>query len=87
MTAIHELLSRIGWDLEFGTAQFVIGCHDRVTRAQVKLSLVRIRFEPGEGLAFKATAEDGTIHSVPYPRVRNVWRNNELIWHRHAPPA
>lgn len=87
MTPIHELLSRIRWDPEFGAAQFVIGYYDRVARAQVKVPLEHIRFGPGEGFAFETTAEDGTIHSVPYHRVRNVWRNGELIWHRHAPPA
>lgn len=87
MTPVHELLSRIQWDPEFGAAQFVIGYYDRVTRAQIEVPLQRIRLGPGEGFAFEATQEDGTIHSVPYHRVRNVWRNGELIWHRHAPPA
>jgi uncharacterized protein (UPF0248 family) len=86
MTPIHELLARVRWDPEFGAAQFVIGYYDRVTRAQIKVPLERIRFEPGEGFAFEVAA-DGTIHTVPYHRVRSVWRNGELIWHRHAPPA
>jgi uncharacterized protein (UPF0248 family) len=87
MTPIHELLARVRWDPEFGAAQFVIGYYDRVTRAQIKVPLERIRFEPGEGFAFEVAAADGTIHTVPYHRVRSVWRNGELIWHRHAPPA
>ena len=45
--------------------------------------LARIRWDP----EFGAAAEDGTMHTVPYHRVRSVWRNGELIWHRHAPPA
>lgn len=87
MTPIHELLARIRWDAEFGAAQFVIGYYDRVTGAQVTVPLERLRFEPGEGFAFEAAGEDGTVHAVPYHRVRSVWRNGELIWHRHAPPA
>ncbi|NDP38105.1 MAG: DUF504 domain-containing protein [Rhodoferax sp.] len=87
MTPIHELLARVRWDPEFGTARFVIGYYDRVARAQVKVPLERIWFEPGAGFAFERAAEDGTRHSVPYHRVRNVWRNGELIWHRDAPPA
>jgi len=87
MTPIHELLARVRWDPEFGAAQFVIGYYDRVTRAQVKVPLERIWFEPGAGFSFETAAEDGTRHTVPYHRVRNVWRNGELIWHRHAPPA
>lgn len=87
MTPIHELLARVRWDPKFGAAQFVIGYYDRVIRAQVKVPLESIQFEPGAGFAFETAAEDGTIHIVPYHRVRNVWRNDELIWHRHAPPA
>ncbi len=87
MTPIHELLARIRWDPEFGAAQFVIGYYDRVTGAQVKVPLERIRLEPGEGFAFEVAGEDGMVHTVPYHRVRSVWRNGELIWHRHAPPA
>jgi len=87
MTPIHELLARVRWDPEFGAAQFVIGYYDRVTRTQVKVPLERIWFEPGEGFSFETATEDGTSHTVPYHRVRNVWRNGELIWHRHAPPA
>lgn len=87
MTPIHELLARIRWDPEFGAARFVIGYYDRVTRAEVNVPLTRIRFEPGEGFAFEATEEDGTMHTVPFHRVRKVWRDGELIWHRHPPPA
>lgn len=87
MTPIHELLARIRWDPEFGAAQFVIGYYDRVLRAQAKVPLERIRCDAGRRFAFEVVAEDGTLHTVPYHRVRNVWRNGELIWHRHAPPA
>lgn len=85
MTPIHELLARIRWDPAYGAAQFVIGYHDRVTRSQVKVPLERIH-EPG-GFAFEVEAEDGAVRTVPYHRVRNVWRNGELIWHREAPRA
>lgn len=87
MTPIHELLARVRWDPEFGAARFVIGYYDRITRAQVKVPLERIRFESGEGFGFGVVAEDGTIHTVPYHRVRSVWRNEALIWQRRAPPA
>jgi uncharacterized protein (UPF0248 family) len=85
MTPIHELLARIRWDPDFGAAQFVIGYHDRLIRAEVTVPLERIRFTPGDHFAFEAQAEDGTRHTVPYHRVRNVWRNGALIWHRQAP--
>ena len=87
MTPIHELLARIRWDPEFGAAQFAIGYYDRAAQAAVTVPFEHIRFEPGEGFSFEAIAEDGTSHAVPYHRVRSVWRNGELIWHRHAPPV
>jgi uncharacterized protein (UPF0248 family) len=81
------LLARIRWDAEFGAAQFVIGYHDRLIRAEIKVPLERIRFAPAEHFAFEAETEDGAFHTVPYHRVRDVWRNGELIWHRDAPPT
>ncbi|MFN6960799.1 MAG: DUF504 domain-containing protein, partial [Rhodocyclaceae bacterium] len=40
MQPIHELLSRIRWDAEFGQGEFVIGYWDRVDRRlhRVRLS-------------------------------------------------
>jgi uncharacterized protein (UPF0248 family) len=84
---IHELLARIRWDPEFGAAKFVIGYYDRIAGTEVRVPFERVWFEPGEGSLFEVAAEDGEVHSVPYHRVRDVWRNGELIWHRHAPPA
>jgi uncharacterized protein (UPF0248 family) len=44
--------------------------------------LERIRIAPGERFGFEALEEDGSVHSVPYHRVRAVWRDGELIWSR-----
>jgi uncharacterized protein (UPF0248 family) len=82
MTPIHELLARIRWDPEFGAARFVSGYWDRVGRAEVRVPFERIQFEPGEHAVFEAVEEDGSVHAVPLHRVRSVWRNGELIWHR-----
>jgi uncharacterized protein (UPF0248 family) len=87
VTPVHELLARIRWDPEFGAAKFVLGYYDRVIGAQVTVPFERVWFEPGEASLFEVAGEDGAVHSVPYHRVRSVWRNGELIWHRHAPPA
>jgi uncharacterized protein (UPF0248 family) len=84
---VHELLARIRWDPEFGAARFVIGYYDRVISAEVRVPFERVWFEPGEGSLFEVAGEDGAVHSIPYHRVRDVWRNGELIWHRHAPLA
>ena len=31
---------------------------------------------------FYVTDADGTTHDVPFHRVKDVYRNGELIWHR-----
>jgi len=85
MTPIHDVIARIRWDREFGAARFVIGYHDRVAGREVRVALDRIHFVPGERFAFEAVEPDGMVHQVPFHRVRDVWRNDELIWHRDVP--
>ncbi len=80
MIPFHELLSRIRWDAEFGKARFQIGYFDRKKQGLIHLPLEQIRSEGG--FSFQAIADDGTVHSVPYHRVREVWRDGELIWSR-----
>ena len=36
----------------------------------------------GTATNFDVVDEEGVTHSVPYHRVREVWRDNELIWRR-----
>jgi len=48
----------------------------------VRLPLERIRTSPGDHFGFEALEEDGSVHSVPYHRVRAVWRDGELVWSR-----
>jgi uncharacterized protein (UPF0248 family) len=86
MIPIQDLLHRIQWDPEFGRAEFEIGYFDRVTREIVRVPFRRVHFEKGEHFAFEAVEEDGSVHSVPLHRVREVWRNGALVWQR-APPT
>lgn len=85
MIPIHALLARIRWDPAFGRGRFVIGYWDRVAGAEVTVPLERIHFDPAAHFTFEATEADGTLHTVPYHRVRSVWRDGELIWRR--PPG
>ena len=82
MEPIWELLNRIRWDARFGFARFVIGYEDHVARAVVKVPFEHIHFDPGDRFAFEVVGEDGTVRSIPLHRVREVYRNGELIWHR-----
>lgn len=82
MIPIHELLARIRWDEAFGRARFVIGYWDRVGGTEVEVPLEHIRVEPGARFAFEAIEANGSVHTVPFHRVRHVWRDGELIWSR-----
>lgn len=86
MIPIQDLLRRIQWDAEFGSAEFEIGYFDRVAGKIVHVPFRHVRFEKGERFAFEAVEEDGAVHTVPLHRVREVWRNGVLIWER-APPG
>lgn len=85
MIPIHELLARIRWDPEFARGRLEIGYLDRNRKAIVRLPLERIRMSSLDRFGFDAIEEDGSVHSVPYHRVREVWRDGELIWSRHPP--
>jgi uncharacterized protein (UPF0248 family) len=84
MVPIESLLHRIRWDEEFGAAEFTIGYYDRARRAVVTLPFERIHLEPSHHFSFTASGPDGSVHQVPFHRVREVHRNGELIWQREA---
>jgi uncharacterized protein (UPF0248 family) len=85
MIPIQQLLHRIRWDPEFGRGEFVIGYFDRVRGCIVQVPFARIQFDPGEHFSFTAVESDGSVHEVPLHRIREVYRNGELIWRRPGP--
>ena len=87
MIPIHELLARIRWDPEFGKGNFELAYEDKVEHQLRRVPLEQIYVEPGQHFAFEAEEDDGSIHTVPFHRVREVWRNDTLIWERHPGPA
>lgn len=82
MIPIHELLNRIHWDKEFGQGDFVIGYYDRVEDAIIRIPLREIFFRSDDHFAFDIIDHDGVQHSIPLHRIREVYKDNELIWHR-----
>ena len=87
MKPIQDLLHRIRWDPEYGCAEFVIGYWDRVARDIVRVPYRRVSFPPDDHFSFEVVADDGSVHSVPLHRVREVWRNGELVWRRAVPES
>lgn len=82
MIPIHELLNRIRWDAAFAQAGFVIGYYDRVENKLIHVPISRVQLTPGDHFAFQVTDADGYTHEVPFHRVKEVYRNGALVWHR-----
>ena len=51
------------------------------------MPLARIVFEADSPGSFDAIEDDGSVHSVPYHRVREVYRDGALIWRRPEAPV
>ncbi len=82
MITIQELLHRIRWDEKFGKGDFRIGYYDRLEGRIVRVPLAQITFEQGNHYSFQLIDEDAAIHNIPLHRVKEVYRDGKLIWHR-----
>lgn len=85
MIPIHELFARIRWDAAYARARFVIGYWDRQSGEVLKVDLADVTWDRENPAFFGLADEDGIVHEVPFHRVRQVWRDGELIWERHPP--
>ena len=82
MTPIQDLLHRIRWDPEFGKARFEVAYLDKVAGELVRVPFGEVRMEPGEHFGFGIIGLHGEETFIPYHRVREVYRDGELIWRR-----
>lgn len=82
MIPVHELLNRIRWDAEFGRADFKIGYYDRVEDDIVIVPMRRLSFEPNNHFSLGVYDNFAEVQMVPFHRIRQVYRNDELIWER-----
>ena len=82
MQPIQALLNRIRWDGEFGRGEFVIGYYDRLEQDIIKVPLKALHFSEDDHFGFQFIDSDGELHSVPLHRVKEVYKDGELIWHR-----
>ncbi len=82
MTPIRSLLARIRWDPQFGAGAFTLGYYDRIARSIVTVPLANVHVEPGNRFSFTAIEPDGSVHEVPFHRVREVRRDGQLLWER-----
>jgi len=87
MIPIHELLSRIRWDPEFGRGRFEIGYYDRILGTIQRVAFREIVFPPGEGQVFEIMDEADKVRRIPFHRVREVARDGQVVWRRQIPGA
>ena len=82
MTPIQDLLARIRWDEAFGQGRFELGYYDRLERRIVLVPFSEVRFPSEAHGVFELHDQEGVCHTIPFHRVKSVYRNGELIWHR-----
>ena len=82
MLPIHQLVDRIRWDKAFADADFKIGFFDRPSHDVIYVPLKEIQFDQQDPYFFHFYDEEGEEHNVPLHRIKSVYRNGELIWHR-----
>lgn len=82
MIPIQDLLSRIRWDKTFSDASFVLGYYDRVEDRIIRVNLRDVQLDPESHALLDIIDQEGELHTVPLHRVKEVYRNGELIWHR-----
>ena len=82
MTPIHELLSRIRHDKEFGRSRFQIGYFDRAEGTIHRVPFQQIVFPADERRAFELLDESGQYRRIPFHRVREVYKDDRRIWQR-----
>lgn len=82
MVTIHELLARIRWDQEFGQGHFEIGYLDHLEERIIRVPFEDVVFEDGNQFSFQLQDSNGDVRTIPFHRVREVYKDNVLIWKR-----
>lgn len=85
MIPIHQLLNRIRWDEDFGRGRFEIGYLDQLEQRIVLVPFRELRFEEGNRFSFEIEGPDDEFQTIPFHRVREVYKDGRLIWQRPAP--
>ncbi len=82
MMPIHELLDRIRWDRDFGKGRFEIGYEDHSAREILQIPFEKVQFTEGDRFSFQIEDEVGRIKTIPFHRVREIYKDGHLIWQR-----
>lgn len=82
MKTLQEILNRIRWDEEFAKHKFKIAYYDRLKQRLITVDFNELQFPTDDHFCFHLSDSLGETHSVPYHRVKEVYCDDELIWHR-----
>lgn len=82
MKPVQDILNRIRWDKNLTEDDFKIGYFDRVEQRIIVVAFKEIQFPLDDHFSFEVIDQEGALHSVPYHRVKAIYRNDRLIWHR-----
>lgn len=82
MQSIQDLLNRIRWDSEFSKGDFEIGYLDHVAHHEIRIHFNAMSFDKQDHFFFHYFDNDGVVHDVPLHRIKSVYKDGQLIWHR-----
>lgn len=82
MQTVKELLDRIRWDEHLRQERFEVGYLDRVENKIIRVAFKELNFPSDDQFCFEVVDENEDVHSIPYHRVKEVYQNGKLIWHR-----
>lgn len=82
MKPVQDILNRIRWDESWAGYEFAIGYYDRVEQRVIVVSFKEIVFPKDDHFSFEVLDQEGDLHAVPYHRVKAIYRDGSLIWHR-----
>ncbi|MBI4793972.1 MAG: DUF504 domain-containing protein [Deltaproteobacteria bacterium] len=82
MIPIQDLLNRIIWDKDFGRGDFEIGYYDRIADKIIRVPFREIQMIHGDHFSFSLYGPDGEACSIPFHRIRAVYKDGRLIWER-----
>lgn len=84
MMPIQKLLDRIQWDREFGRGDFEIGYDDHMEQEILRIPLRKMKFRDEDHFSFQMEDAEGNLHTIPFHRIRKVYKEGRLIWQRPA---
>ncbi len=82
MIPLQDLLNRIRWDPEFGRGRFDLGYYDREEERIITVPLHEVVLTEGDHFAFQLISPEGETLSIPFHRVRQIYKDGQLIWDR-----